>query len=821
MRLIYVCLAIGIALLSPPCLGQDDADSSSEQTPPSSEASPSTTAQPPLEMIQPADITSQAAEFTLWLQQVETDLQAKATVAQLALDFSAQAQPLAELRLELDRSSAAGASTRQLEEQRREWRQADAQIDTWMRRADERWKSLQQTRDEISQVRARWELTSQTIPEDDLPEELQRRIASIITSLDALQADVRQRNEQVAELTERLAEARSSTTEALSRLNELIEHANRRLVTREAPPLWETQEAQWLALDNTTRATATRWCRDIQSFVADHSLRVLLHVLLYLALTWAIVAARQSCLELPEEDQPSDRARFLVTRPFAVGLVFAVLAGYFIYGPLPLAPHELLYLIILFPVLYLASGLTEASERAGMFGLLILSGLFQFVQFCSDGTLLTRTLLLVTEIAAMVIAGYAILRCRAESEPPKTLWGRVAAVFYLLVLATFLIAFMANILGWVNLSQFLTESTLLTCKGAILAVLVYRAGAGLWQTMLRQGFARRSLSIRRHTMQYERIGLGLLALLLLYIWSQQTLRRFRLSEPLANELNAIWSTPLSWADMDITVGHVARALLILAATFVAQRVLSFLLNEELFPRLHMRTSTTAIFARLLKYVIVAVGLAMAVSALGFTATQLTVLFGALGVGIGFGLQNIVNNFVSGLILMFERPVKVGDVVEVGGNWGKIKEIGVRATSVVTFDGAEIVVPNGDLISNEVKNWTLSDSAARVEVLVGAAYGSDAREVLEILTRTAKESEFVFAEPEPFAMMYGFGESALDFRLLCWTSIENRGIVTNQVHVAVYEALTNAGIDIPLPQRDLHLKSAAANLPEFDEFNTAD
>jgi small-conductance mechanosensitive channel len=183
---------------------------------------------------------------------------------------------------------------------------------------------------------------------------------------------------------------------------------------------------------------------------------------------------------------------------------------------------------------------------------------------------------------------------------------------------------------------------------------------------------------------------------------------------------------------------------------------------------------------------------------------MTVVFGALGVGIGLGLQDIVSNFIAGLILMFERPVKIGDIVELGGAWGKVKNIGIRATLVETFEGSELLIPNRDLIVKEVKNWTLSGTTARVEILIGTAYDSNPREVLEILLRTAREHEFVLKEPEPFAMMFGFGDSALNFRMFCHTSMDHRGLVISDLHIAVLEALRTAGIEIPFPQRDLQL-----------------
>ena len=151
-------------------------------------------------------------------------------------------------------------------------------------------------------------------------------------------------------------------------------------------------------------------------------------------------------------------------------------------------------------------------------------------------------------------------------------------------------------------------------------------------------------------------------------------------------------------------------------------------------------------ARLVHYVIIFVGFLLALSALGFEITKLTIMLSALGVGIGFGLQGVVNNFVSGLILLFERPVRVGDTIEIDGKWAEIKRIGLRATTVQTFDQADVIIPNADLVTNQVTNWTLSNRRVRLIIPVGVAYGSDVPLVMETLMACAKDNEMVAETP---------------------------------------------------------------------------
>lgn len=822
-RYIVVCLALGWLPLALPCAGQDPAPAPTNGNGATSGETPNgTNVQPPApEPISAANITSQSAEVDVQLQRIEANVQPSPTVAKLAIDFSKQAQTVAQLRSDLAALQVDSVTARQLEEQRREWNQLAEQLNRWLQRADERWKILQQTREELRSIRQRWALTRDAAPDEELPAELMQRVEQILARVESLEAENRPRIDELAEVIQRLTDARQTANDALKQLSDLNEQLNNRLLRQDSPPLWRTQQADWLRLDDTTRQAANKWRSHISAFVLDNWIGLLVQLLIFLGLTAAALGAQRAGRSWPEDQPELARARFLLSRPLALAMAFTILAGVFIYGTVPAAVRDVFYLLLLLPMLRLAAGLGSRTERVAFYGLLALSALYQIVPLSPEGSLLLRATLLLVDLAAVAIVGYVIWWGRAREGHALT-WSRGASVTIFAVVWLLLVtALVSNVLGWVILAHFLSEGTLLTCQGALLAILFVRAAAGLLPAIVRQGPGRALLSARLHPQIYERAGVGLLGLLLLVQWSQATLRRFRLTTTVWDQVEAVLATPLSWAEMELTVGGVLKAIAILLGTFVVQRVLSFLLREELFPRLHMRTSSTAIFATLLKYVIVAAGLGMAGSALGFTGTQLTVLFGALGVGIGFGLQNIVSNFVSGLILLFEQPIKIGDIVELGGVWGTVRRIGVRATVVQTLEGSDIVVPNADLISKEVKNWTLSGAAARVEVLIGTAYGSDPREVLRIVLRVAREHEHVSAEPEPLAMLYGFGDSALNFRLLCWTTIDMRAVVISELHIGVYEALAEADIEIPFPQRDLHVRSASASADEFDRLTQAD
>jgi small-conductance mechanosensitive channel len=242
--------------------------------------------------------------------------------------------------------------------------------------------------------------------------------------------------------------------------------------------------------------------------------------------------------------------------------------------------------------------------------------------------------------------------------------------------------------------------------------------------------------------------------------------------------------------------------------FVVSRVLRTVLEDDVVPRLPAGRGVGYALTTTVHYAVLLLGFLLAISAAGVDLNRVSLLAGAFGVGIGFGLQNVVNNFVSGLILLYERPVQLGDMVEVGGTTGEVRRIGIRSSTIRTPQGAEVIVPNSNLISDRVVNWTFSDRRRRVDVKVGVAYGTDPERVIGLLEGVARGHPDVLEEPAPQALFVGFGESSLDFELRAWTPLFDTWVGTqSDLTLRVARVLGEAGIEIPFPQRDLHLRTA--------------
>ena len=248
-------------------------------------------------------------------------------------------------------------------------------------------------------------------------------------------------------------------------------------------------------------------------------------------------------------------------------------------------------------------------------------------------------------------------------------------------------------------------------------------------------------------------------------------------------------------------------------------VSSLRVNDLSVQKKKNRTSTL-----LIRLGVFSIGFLLAVAASGFPLDKITIIISAFGIGIGFGLQNIVNNLVSGLILAFEKPVQIGDVIEIDSRSGTIREIGVRSSRLTTSDGAEVIIPNGDMISHHVINWTLSNNNRRIEIIVGVAYGSDIDKVKQMLKNMLCNRDDIMTDPAPSVFLHNLNDSSVDFRMFFWAADINTWLeLKSRVLADIYKKFEQEGIEIPFPTRDInfHLKDEHIAINRFEPESTED
>lgn len=260
-------------------------------------------------------------------------------------------------------------------------------------------------------------------------------------------------------------------------------------------------------------------------------------------------------------------------------------------------------------------------------------------------------------------------------------------------------------------------------------------------------------------------------------------------------------------DAKITPLSIIYILLFATLLVYVSKKLRNLLIAKLLTRTSMDRGAQDAIGTIVRYVILVIGFLIIIQSVGIDLTTLNVLAGAVGVGVGFGLQNIASNFISGLIILLERPIKVGDRIEIDDVNGKVTAIGARATRVVTNDNIAIIVPNSKFISENVVNWSFGNERVRFRIPVGVSYDSDMNLVKRLLREVGDENVNVLSDPRPAVRMVEFGDSSVNFELWVWTEtqIQRPGAFKSSINFGIWNKLKEHGIEIPFPQRDLNLR----------------
>ncbi len=609
---------------------------------------------------------------------------------------------------------------------------------------------------------------------------------------------IRDKLQPAIETGQKISKLQVKTYSLIVELEELIGETQKRGFEQTMPPIFSLEFFKLFNL----KIFDTTWERAKSSF--GSLMNVLwgqpgFFICNFLGLILAIVSIRR----MGHNTGPSDRCYLFTQKPVAVSIFF-FLQFYLIFHVALLGNlinlKPILQIFISVTVILLATIFTSYSngerQLLRLFALLlIVTWFFRIINLPS-----ALMQLYVTGISLCMIC-YCFWRVRDLHEKKKK---AIQIAGLRLIMVFFTITSAGMIFGYEQFSLYVFTSLLIGTVAAHVVALIYLiANSALELILLR---VPSTLIQVNRTVIVDRLApivgflTGIAYLLIILEEFQIYPSRKAAAEGLLSMGVTLGGVRIAPETILMTVGTVYIVLII-------SKAIQKILFDSIFPRYHVELGVQLSIQRLIHYSVLVIGFVILLNILGFELTKLTILGGALGVGIGFGLQAIVNNFASGLILLFERPIKVGDTIEIGKEFGEVKKLGLRATIVSTFDNAEIVIPNSDLITAPVTNWTLSGRQARVKVPVGVAYGSDIQKVLEILMSCAGEHPLVLTQPQPRALFLAFGTSSLDFELRVWTpDFSDRRQLQSELNQEIESEFSLAGIEIPFPQADLHLRS---------------
>lgn len=773
----------------------------------SSDAS-ATPAEQRTQAIAPADIPSRADADEKSIQAVDRRAQAIDKVQRFEQALSRQSAALDRLTELTEGSDLSQLSVQRLESLERHWHLQERLLAQTRAELARTTNTTSEDAAELAARRVAWQATS---AEPYLSPALRQRSEELVGQIDRAQARLAQPLARLLDLGRKSNALAAQAQKGLSEVVAQVLEQDRRLVALDSPPLWQAlREAETME----PVATGLRRSLEIETaFARDYDAvhgRLLPALAIFAALLLPLVYwLERRARTLVAAEQLGVNALHALARPWAAWLLL-VAAGAVAYGVQgPNLRQQLVMLLAWIPVL----GLLQHRILSMVGPWAYLSAVFYFINvvisLLVSNPLLFRLSLLGLNLLMFATLGWHILRSRqveaSGDSGDSKLQDRIWRAMLWLACVVLAAAALSNVLGNISLSSMLVAATLSSSYVALAMYAGSKVALALLQVLLAGPTVARLSARYAASLVPSVVSLG--RNLLVLAWLVFTLQAFRIYRPAASALMTVLTHEFKLGELSLSLGNLVTFAVATWAAFWLARTIHKVLAEDVMPALRLPRGVGNSISSLSYYSILFIGLLAALAAAGFQVGQLTLILGALGVGIGIGLQDVVRNFVSGLILMFERPIQRGDTVEVAGMSGTVRDIGLRATIVTTFDGADVVVPNGMLLADKLVNWTLNGTRRRITLDINTVYSADPQRTMDVLVGIARTVEGISLSPAPAAIMTGLGPGELQFNVRVWTSeFADWIVVRTELAMKLRNGLVEAGIEVPRPQRDLHLRS---------------
>ncbi len=741
----------------------------------------------------------------------------KPTSKELQLDtlIPKKLEIVEKLKKDLDLEEIGRMNLRQAEGLKNDINQIRIQLEGWRSSMTKKTEEINALKLDFGEHRTKWEETQKLEREEKLPQQVTERIQTNLKEINTLYKELTKRNNALLTKQDELTGAMIFLDEVLNAITKTEQSLRTQIFTIDSPPIWQifSAEQDTIPFEIRVEEIITRQNSDFKNFRENYREHIYYHILFFIVLLILSFYLKIDVAKWSDEkkDETIKSSLHVISKPFSASLLVSLLATGLFYSGAPDDVLNYYYALLVVPILTIVPGLIPAINKKYFY---FVGGIFlvsQLADFFSSLVILERSILLFFDVMTIILA-FTLLRQKQEirEKSPNVNWG---FTFAILRLSIFLlsIAALANIIGNTTLSNVVSDGSLVMIYGGIIIYASAIVLKGLLALFIQLDTISRLNMIQNYSDEVKKRIFQFIRWAAVIYWLYITLTAFKIYVPIIDWIEGVltknWSSD---PDATFTIGKIFIFFITLWISMAVSRFVRFILQDEIFTHFEMPRGVPGAISMLVKLILMTLGFILAFAAADIPFNNLAIIFGALGVGIGFGLQNIINNLVSGLILAFERPIQTGDIIQIANInlMGEVKEIGIRASTVRTFDGAEVIVPNGNLISNEMINWTLSDSRKRQEIIVGVAYGTDTGKVLEILKKVVPEQDNVLKNPSPFIIFTGFGDSSLDFRVLFWTLFDNGLGTKSAVGIAIDEAFKKEGIQIPFPQSDLHLRSVS-------------
>jgi len=500
----------------------------------------------------------------------------------------------------------------------------------------------------------------------------------------------------------------------------------------------------------------------------------------------------------------------LIGKPVSSAIVLALFFTLFLFPDRPPVFKEFLFYLIAYPIIHILNILFDKkySVYTYSYGVLVLG--YMILQLLPAELYIYRLFLLFVAVCQTIMIIGFLQYYKSQKILSPTL-KKVFFYFILLHLVLSVIGIIGNITGRITLSELATSAVFFNIFNGLAFITIAILINGLVTTGIDSYRGQQLYIFQEFGDQIKQKLVYLVNAFTLMYWIALMLSNFRILNLIFENFKNIFTYKISIGSAKFSIDDFLIFFVVVYAFSFVSKIIQIVLEKDILNRFELSKGLPHTIAMVVRYILLSAGFFLAVNAAGIPIDKFTIILGAMSVGIGFGMQNIFNNLVSGLILLFERPIQIGDTVQVGQLTGNVQSIGIRSSNIRTFEGAEVIVPNGQLVSNEVINWTLSDQQRRIEIIISVAYQSDPTQVHQLLSDILLNHKEIVKEPEAAVFFSEFGESSLNFTLLFWIGdyIQARRI-KSEILFQVFKTLKENNIEIPFPQRDVHIRSSVQN-----------
>ncbi|WP_457596878.1 mechanosensitive ion channel family protein [Hydrogenimonas sp.] len=671
---------------------------------------------------------------------------------------------------------------------------------------------------ELDTLRTKWRATLEHARASHAPEAIALRAEETLAQLATTYKRLKKRYDATLTLYDRLTGQTRRIQQAVERVEEALARRGTELFALDAPNLFATLREEGfhpLTYAKNLYGAGRYILEQARLFFAANLAGLYGHLLatllLGLTLLYLHLKKGRGRYTYDENDKRAKEATLFIDHPFAATIVVAALASPLFYPDRPTPVGELFALLALGAVLFIVRPALNGPVRLFIYTLSLLFALTILQNHLPAVDATVRVGWLAMALVLLAVSGWLARPGGALAdrhvEPRLAIFLRLTPLIPLLAL----LSAAANLLGAVNLALKLLSALVTSLLLLILFMVLARIFRGLVAMLVRHRARESHRLVRQEAERIENYLVFLIDTGLLLYWGYLVLKQFDLLFFVEEWWRHLMAHSWQIGRVTVSLGALVDFLLVLALTWFLTRLVTVLLELELFSRYRFPRGVPAAIQMIVRYLIITVGVVFALTVLGVRLTDLSLIAGALGVGIGFGLRNIMANFVSGLLLVFERPVQQGDVVQVGQVFGDVQKIGVRATTIKTYDGSEVIVPNADFITKEVTNWTLSSKSRRVKLTYRVAPGAHPRQVIALIGEAIEKIDGIRSDPAPKILFDGFGDYYLEFVVYFW--VDERVLdIKSEAGIAIFKALESAGIRMPTPHSTVQYENITGEKP---------